>query len=238
MKKVVQRTRNKNYYRVLHVPIWLWVFWVLPGPLTYHLFTRGPGRANWIWLAVVFAVCAWRGLAGRLPGVERQPYIIYFGEDRPNLGYRVVCYTAAWIDLLVPYVLNFLGLLIATLTGAWRMRWLYSHVYWVLALLVVLATVFNLTPRARRGTLQEGAERAWFYVAIWTVVPTQVVAWAMWRLGAALGWASHPLMLARLSAFLLATALLFTLGAAGILPRTARYYAPQPERGPLEPLPD
>ena len=25
MKKVVEREKNKNYYRVLHVPIWIWV---------------------------------------------------------------------------------------------------------------------------------------------------------------------------------------------------------------------
>ena len=31
MKQAVFRERNKQYYRVLHSPIWIWVFWVLPG---------------------------------------------------------------------------------------------------------------------------------------------------------------------------------------------------------------
>ena len=65
MKQAVFRERNKRYYRVLHTPIWIWVFWVLPGwPLTYDLYTRGPDRRHWIWLAVILVVVAWRGLAG------------------------------------------------------------------------------------------------------------------------------------------------------------------------------
>ncbi len=98
MKKVVERERNKTYYRVLHVPIWLWVFFILPGNMTYDLYLHGPDRRHAIWLAIVFVVCAWRGLLGRLPGVEPRPYVTHYGVDRPNLPYRVVCYTAAWIE--------------------------------------------------------------------------------------------------------------------------------------------
>lgn len=225
MKQIVTRERNKTYYRILHLPLWLWVFWVLPGPLTYQLFTRGPGRANWIWLGLVLAVCLWRGWRGRLPGVEARPYVIYFGEDRPNLPYRVVCYTACWIDLLAPYALNLIGLLVAAVTGRWRLAWDYAHMYWPLAGLIALATLCNLTPRARRSTRQEGAERAWFYVAVWTVVPAQALAWAMWRLGAGFGWVPERLIEARLGVYLVASLALLSLGWAGKLPRTARYYA-------------
>jgi len=84
VKQIVTRERNKTYYRILHLPLWLWVFWILPGPLTYALFTRGPGRANWIWLGIVLAVCLWRGWRGRLPGVEVRPYVVYFGEEPPQ----------------------------------------------------------------------------------------------------------------------------------------------------------
>ena len=225
MKQIVTRERNKTYYRILHLPLWLWVFWILPGPLTYALFTRGPGRANWIWLGIVLAVCLWRGWRGRLPGVEARPYVIYFGEDRPNLPYRMVCYTACWIDLLAPYALNLIGLLVAAVTGRWRLSWDYAHLYWPLAGLIVLATVCNLTPRARRSTRREGAERAWFYVAVWTVVPAQAVAWAMWRLGAGLHWTPDRLIEARLGAFLAASIVLLSLGLTGKLPRTERYDA-------------
>ena len=224
MKKAVERERNKGYYRVLHIPIWVWVFFVLPGSLTYRLYLHGPNRWHWIWLAVVVAVCAWRGAAGRLPGTEHRPYVTYYGVDQSNLAYRVVCYTAAWIDLLVPYALNLIALLIAAAGGPWRMRLLYDRWYWLLAAAVVAATWLNWTPRARRSTRGEGAERAWFYVAIWTVVPAQVAGWAMWRLGRWLALPPGELNATRLAVFVFTTALFFALGALARLPRTQRYY--------------
>ena len=52
MKQAVFRERNKQYYRVLHSPIWIWVFWMFPGwPLTYDLYAHGPDWRHWIWLA-------------------------------------------------------------------------------------------------------------------------------------------------------------------------------------------
>jgi hypothetical protein len=224
MQKVVGREKNKGYYRVLHLPIWVWVFFVLPGNLTYALYVHGPDRRHAIWLAIVFLGCAWRGLAGRLPGVEPQPYVRYYGANLPNLPYRVVCYTAAWIDLLVPFALNLIGIVFAAVNGQWILAKLYAYLYFPLALLIVLATLLNLTPRARRSTLNEGAEKAWFYVAIWTVVPTQIAAWATWRLGARLDLSSSELNGIRLLVFLLVGACLFFLGIRGKLPRSRRHY--------------
>jgi hypothetical protein len=110
---------------------------------------------------------------------------------------------------------------------------MYKSVYYALAGAILLAAILDKVPRAKRSTLQEGAERAWFYVAIWTVVPAQVVSWAMWRLGPRLGLAAgFELDLARLFAFVATAALFFTLGFTGKLGRTARYYAPDP-RPPL-----
>lgn len=223
MKKVVERERNKNYYRVLHVPIWIWAFWILPGNLTADLYAHGPDRRHWIWLAVVAAICAWRGFAGRLPGAELQPYITHYGEDKPNLWYRVVCYTTAWIVLLVPFAINLIGLVANFLTGHWVIPDLYVKLYYVLAALVVLATVLDLTPRARRSTRREGAEKAWFYVAVWTVVPTQLAAWAMWRLGRFFNVPEASLNNLRLATFLAVAGLFFTLGCLGKLGRTERY---------------
>jgi hypothetical protein len=227
MKKVVTREHNKLYYRVLHVPIWLWVFFILPGHLTYDLFTQGFDRRHAVWLAIVFLVCAWRGWLGRLPGVEFAPYVTHYGADTPNLGYRVVCYTAAWIDLLVPFALNVIGVTIAAWSGQWLMADLYRWLYYPLALAIVVATWLNLTPRARRSTLNEGAERAWFYVAIWVVVPTQSVSWAVWRFGQKFGLHGAELGRANLLAVLLVGGLLAWLALRGLLPRTARYYFPE-----------
>lgn len=226
MKQVVERDRNKTYYRLLHLPIWIWVFWVLPGHLTLDLYSRGPDRRHWFWLAVVTLGCAWRGLAGRLPGVERRPYVTYYGLDQPNLPYRVICYTAAWIVMLVPFALNLTGLILAGVSGEWRIHELYAWLYYPLALALVAATWFDRTPRARRSTRGEGAEKGWFYVALWTVVPAQLTGWAMWRLGPGLGFAGAELTRARLLEFLTVALAAFLMGVRGKLPRTERYSAP------------
>jgi hypothetical protein len=225
MKKVVERERNKTYYRVLHLPIWIWVFFILPGHLTFALYAHGPDRRHAIWLAIVLAVCIWRGLAGRLPGVEPKPYVTHFGVHQPNLGYRVVCYTAAWIALLVPFTLNVVGMVVAVLTGTYYLEQLYRWLYYPLAGLIVLATAFDLTPRARRSTANEGAERGWFYVAIWTVVPAQLTGWATWRLGSRMEFSSDELTWVRLGTTVLVATAIFTLGVLGKLPRTERYRA-------------
>jgi hypothetical protein len=224
MKKVVERERNKNYYRVLHAPLWIWVFWILPGHLTADLYAHGPDRRHWVWLAVVIAVCVWRGFAGRLPGAEPRPYITHYGEDKPNLWYRVICYTAAWIDLLTPFIINLVGLLIFFVNGRWMINELYIRLYYVLAGAILLATVLDITPRARRSTRNEGAEKAWFYVAVWTVVPTQIASWGMWRLGKYFAFAPRALGDLRLVTFLFVAGIFFTLGLMGKLPRTERYY--------------
>ncbi len=78
------RHRNKLYYRFNHWPIWIFVFFIAPGPLTFDLFERGFDRRLAAWLGVVLAGTAIAGLRGRLPGCEPRPYIIRFTEDRPN----------------------------------------------------------------------------------------------------------------------------------------------------------
>jgi hypothetical protein len=168
-------------------------------------------------------------LLGKLPGVEPQPYITHYGTDQSNVAYRMVCYTAAWIDLVAPFALNFFGLLIAVMTGRWIMRELYLWLYWPIAIAIVAATALGVTPRAAATTRNEGAERAWFYVAIWSVVPSQVAGWAMWRLGPRLGLAGHSLNEARLFAFAGVAGLFAVLAAAGKLGRTARLHLDERE---------
>src|SRR5262245_26569224 len=90
------RDRNKVSYRLAHWPIWIFVFFIAPGPLTFDLFESGFDRRMALWLGAVLIGTGIAGLRGRLPGVEPRPYIIRFTEDRPNPLYRRVCYTLAW----------------------------------------------------------------------------------------------------------------------------------------------
>jgi hypothetical protein len=92
--------------------------------------------------------------------------------------------------------------------------------------MVIAATVLNITPRARRSTRGEGAEKGWFYVTVWTVVPTQLASWAMWRLGRFFDLSTSSLDDLRLGTFLVVAGLFFTLGYLGRLPRTQRYHVP------------
>jgi hypothetical protein len=89
------RTRNKPWYRVAHWPIWIWVFFLAPGPLTFDLFARGGSVNNMIWLGTVIVLTGIAAFYGQLPGAESAPYILRFTEDRPNPLYRRICYTFA-----------------------------------------------------------------------------------------------------------------------------------------------
>src|SRR5688572_1109573 len=64
------RTRNKLHYRFNHWPIWIFVFFIAPGPLTFDLFERGFDLRMGIWLGVVLFGTALAGIAGKLPGCE------------------------------------------------------------------------------------------------------------------------------------------------------------------------
>ena len=139
----------------------------------------------------------------RTPSRRRaRPYITHYGEPKPNLWYRVVCYTAAWIDLLVPFTINLIGLVINFFFGRWIINDLFYKLYYPLAAVIVLATILDFTPRAARSTRDEGAEKGWFYVAVWTVVPTQLAGWAMWRLGKYFDLSPTSLGNVRLATFL------------------------------------
>jgi len=126
----------------------------------------------------------------------------------------------------VPFTLNLAGLVFNLFTGKWIIGDLYVRSYYVLLAVIVIATALDFTPRARRSTRNEGAEKAWFYVAVWTVVPTQIAAWAMWRLGSHFDLSPRALGNARLLTFLLVAAAFFSLSFLGKLPRTQRYFLP------------
>src|SRR6185436_14635382 len=105
------RDRNKLYYRFNHWPIWIFVFFIAPGPLTFNLFDPQGGfdRSMVLWLGAVLVGTGIAGLSGALPGVEPKPYIIRFTEDRPNPLYRRVCYTFAWSEAITFALLNIVG---------------------------------------------------------------------------------------------------------------------------------
>jgi hypothetical protein len=123
------RERNTRLYRLAHWPIWIWVFFLAPGPLTFqHVLPWFP-LDQLGWLAAVLIGTGIAGLRGRLPGVEPCPYILRFDEDRPNPLYRRVCYTFAWNAVLSFTLLNLTGLVLASATGVWHLKQIYYYAY-------------------------------------------------------------------------------------------------------------
>jgi len=176
------RVRNKLYYRFNHWPIWIFVFFIAPGPLTFDLFERGFDTRLLIWLAVVLAGTAIAGVLGKLPGCEPAPYIIRFTEDRPNPLYRRICYTTAWGEAVAFAVLNIAGLAYAVATGEWRLKQMYEYFYFPLAGTVWLLGALGYLPRVKRSTAGEGHERRYFYGSVWAVTAAQSVVFLMWKI--------------------------------------------------------
>ena len=175
------RIRNKTYYRFLHWPIWIWVFFLAPGPLTFSLFAHGFSVANSIWLGLVLAGTGIAGYFGQIPGVEPAPYILRFDEDKPNPLYRKVCYTFAWNAVLNFALLNLAGLVVAVITGVWTMKQLYQYVYLPLCVVILLLGTAGLLPRVGRSTRNEGTERRYFYGSVWAVTTAQTLLLVLWK---------------------------------------------------------
>ena len=174
------RHRNKRHYRLSHWPIWIWVFFIAPGPLTFDLFAQGFDVRLIAWLGVVLVGTGIAGLRGALPGVEPKPYIIRFTEDRPNPLYRRVCYTFAWSAVVTFAVLNATGLVVAIVTGQWYMRQIYDVGYFPIAGTIWLLGAFGRLPRVKSSTKGEGHERRYFYGSVWAVCFAQPVLWLLW----------------------------------------------------------
>jgi hypothetical protein len=175
------RARNKLYYRVNHWPIWIFVFFIAPGPLTFDLFERGFDGRMAAWLAAVLLGTGIAGLRGRLPGSEPRPYIIRFTEDRPNPLYRRVCYTTAWGEVVAFAVLNTAGLAYAATTGEWYLKQIYDVAYFPIAGSLWTLGALGLLPRVKRSTAGEGHERRYFYGAVWAVTIAHPVLWLLWK---------------------------------------------------------
>ena len=176
------RTRNKVYYRYNHWPIWIFVFFLIPGPMTFDLFAHG-FRSNMAWwLAAVLIGTGIAGLRGKLPGCEPAPYIIRFTEDKPNLLYRRVCYTFAWSAAITYGVLNLAGLIIAISTGKWMLKQIYQTYYLWVAVPVWILGLLGQLPRVKRSTQGEGDERRYFYGTVWAMCIAQPVLWLLYLL--------------------------------------------------------
>jgi hypothetical protein len=210
------RERNKLSYRVNHWPIWIWVFFIAPGPLTFDLFAHGFDWRMATWLGAVLVGTGIAGAFGKLPGVEPAPYIIRFTEDKPNPWYRRVCYTFAWSAVITFAVLNIAGLARAIATAEWRLRQMYDAAYFPIAGSIWALGLLGLLPRVKPSTKNEGHERRYFYGSVWAVCIAQPVLWLLWTvLPRGRSWDTL-----KLAVFLGILAYVGNMARRGLLPRT------------------
>jgi len=210
------REKNKKMYRVAHWPIWIWVFFLAPGPLTFDLFASGPSIRNMAWLLVVLIGTGIAGLRGQLPGVEPRPYILRFTEDRPNPLYRKICYTFAWSDVITFATLNLAGLIVAVATGTWYLKQIYQYAYFPLYAVVLALGAAGVLPRVRPSTKGEGTERRYFYGSVWAVTLSQTLLMILWKASPR----SHTGDIVKLGVYVAALIALGMCAARGMLPRT------------------
>jgi hypothetical protein len=210
------RERNKKIYRIAHWPIWIWVFFLAPGPLTFDLFEHGPSAKNMTWLLLVMVGTGLAGFFGQLPGVEPKPYILRFTEDKPNPLYRRICYTFAWSDVITFALLNLAGLVIAAVEGVWYLKQIYIYAYFPVYLIVLALGAAGLLPRVRPSTKGEGTERRYFYGSVWAVTLAQALLMLLWKLLPR----THAADIVKLAVYLAALGSLGLSARAGMLPRT------------------
>jgi hypothetical protein len=175
------RERNTRIYRLCHWPIWIWVFFLAPGPLTFSLFAHGFSLPNALWLGAVLIGTGIAGLRGKLPGAEPRPYILRFDEDRPNPLYRRVCYTFAWSAVITFASLNLAGLVGSAVTGVWYMKQLYTWCYFPLCAIILFLGAMGKLPRVGPSTKAEGMERRYFYGSVWAVTAAQTLLLVLWK---------------------------------------------------------
>ncbi len=210
------RERNKRIYRLAHWPIWIFAFFLTPGPLVFDLFARGFDRRMAVWLSVVAVATAAAGWFGQLPGAEPKPYILRFTEDKPNPLYRRICYTVAWSDLLTFAVLNLAGLVDAAASGHWHLRQIYHSAYFALALVVWICGALGWLPRTRSSTKGESSDRRSFYATVWAVCAAQTVTGVLWKLLPR----GHETDVVKLAVYGLTITAVGLLAFVGRLPRT------------------
>lgn len=175
------RQRNTRLYRTCHLPIWIWVFFLAPGPLTFSLFAHGFSLWNGLWLSVVVLGVIVAAIYGQAPGCEPRPYILRFDEDRPNPLYRKVCYTFAWNALLNFGLLNLTGLVYAVATGGWKLKQIYTYGYSPLCAFILLLGILGKLPRVGASTKNEGTERRYFYGTVWAMTTAQTLLLVFWK---------------------------------------------------------
>ena len=176
------RERNKISYRFAHWPIWIWVFFIAPGPLTFDLFARGFDLRMALWLGAVLVGTGIAGLRGRLAGGRAAAlhHPLHRGSPEPALSARLLHAGLERGDRVC--------------SPEHQQGW-----WWRLQLAPGgSASLYDVgvfsdsdhdmdprrlgrLPRVKASTQNEGHERRYFYGSVWAVCVAQPILWFLWK---------------------------------------------------------
>ena len=150
-----------------HWPIWIFVFFIAPGPLTFDLFERGFDTRMMLWLASCWsapASPAFRPAAGRRAGAVHHP--LHRGSAQPALSPHLLHGGVERSDRVRAAQHRRPGL--AIVTGEWRLKQMYEAAYFPIAGTFWCSARRPAAARQarRRGW---GHERRYFYGSVWAV---------------------------------------------------------------------
>ena len=175
------RTRNKISYRFNHWPIWIWVFFIAPGPLTFDLFAHGFDWRMASWLGAG-AGGHWIGGSGRQTarrGTRAVHHPVHRGQAEPALPAHLLhVRVERGRDLRrAQYRRTRLGHCDRRMAAAPDLR----DAYFPIAGTIWLLRVVGMLPRVKRSTKNEGHERRYFYGSVWAACVAQPVLWLLWN---------------------------------------------------------
>ncbi len=216
----LHRSQNTPLYRCVHWLLWIPVLYVATSPWMYELFALGPDwRMAWH-LAAVASISGVAALAGKLPGCEPVPYVLYFVEHKPNPRYRRVCYAAAWSALLTPTIVHAIGLAVSVVLGrSYQDRW-YGLVYVPVAVIVWSLGLAGRLPRTRPATSEDAVARRQFYSCIWASSTAHAVLLITVVTVLPRSRKSEAADIMRLVTFMIGMCGTYYIALRGILPRT------------------
>ena len=211
------RTRNKLYYRFNHWPIWIFVFFIAPGPLTFDLFERGFDGRMVLWLGARAARDRHRR---RSRASCRASSPRPTSSDSPRIGRTRSTGASATRLRGAPRSRLRCSTSPASSSRSSRAQWylkqIYRYAYFPIAGTIWLLGALGRLPRVMPSTKGEGHERRYFYGTVWAMCIAQPALWLMWyvlpntRVGNSL----------KLAIFLGIIAFVGNLARLGRLPRT------------------
>ena len=177
------RERNKVSYRIAHWPIWIWVFFIAPGPTDVR-----PVRAR-----VRFADGVVAGGGARRHRHRRSVAASCRASSRAptsSASLRIVpirCIAASATRSRGARSIAFAVLNIDRARGgdcdrrvAACGRCTTPHTFPSSSAIWLLGA-FGQLPRVKRSTKDEGHERRYFYGSVWAVCIAQPILWLLWR---------------------------------------------------------